>query len=304
MNADKHRYKIKFQTSKKSALICVHLRLIFFFFFLNCFLSVVVAQSKIAVLLPEKNAQSQTFAGKLENSLSKNLKVLDASLSEAAFRSAKYEKPFNLSREESKNIGAAIGCDYFLLIKADTLQRYSFSKKEFYESYVVIYAISSRSGQLVFWKLTNGEAETAETAEKKLFDSMNDLSAEISDKLRIASKEEPNEKPAAKLEELPAENSPEAKNFRSPLPYKRIRPEYTKIANLYSVEATVDAEIDVDENGKILNIEIVRWAGFGLDESVTETIRKMQWRAASRDGKNLPLRVLLRYNFKKIDEDE
>jgi TonB family protein len=304
MNADKHRYKTKFQISKKSAFICGYLRLIFFFFFLSYCLSTVVAQSKIAVLVPEKNAQNQTFAEKLGNSLSKNFKILDASLSEAAFRSAKYEKPFNLSREESKNIGAAIGCDYFLLVKGETLRRYSFSKKEFYESYAGVYAVSSRSGRLIFWRLTNSEAETAELAERKLFDSMNDLSAEISDNLTIASKEELDEKPAAKLEELPAENSPEAKNFRPPLPYKRIRPEYTKIANLYSVEATVDAEIDVDENGKILNIEIVRWAGFGLDESVTETIRKMQWRAASRDGKNLPLRVLLRYNFKKIDNDE
>jgi len=290
-------------STKPSVFICVHLWTIFFLFFLNCSLLAVSAQSKIAVLTPEENAQTQKFAVNLEISLSNNFRVLDASLSEMAFRSAKYEKPFNLSREESKNIGAAIGCDYFLLVKADTLRRYSFSKKEFYESYAVVYAVSSRSGRLVFWKMTNGEAETAEKAERKLFDSIKDLSAEISDKLRIASKEELDEKPVAKLEELPTENSPEAKNFRPPLPYKRIRPEYTRIANLYSVEATVDAEVDVDENGKILNIEIARWAGFGLDESVTETIRKMQWRAASRGGKNLPLRVLLRYNFKKATDN-
>jgi hypothetical protein len=30
----------------------------------------------------------------------------------------------------------------------------------------------------------------------------------------------------------------------------------------------------------------------------------MQWRPASRDGKALPLRVLLRYNFKKIEDGE
>jgi len=287
---------------KKSVFICVYLWLIFLSFFLNSPLLAASGQSRVTVLVPEKNTQSQTFAEKLEISLSNNFKVLDSSLSETAFRSAKYEKPFNLSREESKNIGAAIGCDYFLLVKADTLRRYSFSKKEFYESYAVVYAVSSRSGRLVFWKLTNGEAETAEKAERKLFDSMKDLAAEISDKLRTTSKEEPNEKPNAKLEELPAENSPEAKNFRPPLPYKRIRPEYTRIANLYGIEATVDAEINVDENGKILKIEIVRWAGFGLDESVTETIYKMQWRAASRNGKTLPLRVLLRYNFKKIEQ--
>ncbi len=287
-----------------SVFICVHLWLIIFLFSSNCSLLTASAQSKIAVLVPEKNAQSQIFAEKIESSLSKNFKILDASLSETAYRSAKYEKPFNLSLKESKNIGAAIGCDYFLLVKADTLRRYSFEKKEFYESFAVVYTVSSRTGRLVFWKLINSEAETVEKSEKKLFDSINDLSAELSDKLKLAAKEELSEKNAAKLEELPAENSPEAKNFRPPLPYKRIKPEYTKIANLYSVEATVDVEIDVDENGKILKTEIVRWAGFGLDESVTETIGKMQWRAASRDGKTLSLRVLLRYNFKKIEDEE
>ena len=270
----------------------------------HCSLLAAFAQSKLAILVPEKNTQSRNFTEKFESSLSKNFKVLDASLSETAFSSANYEKPFNLSLEESKNIGTAIGCDYFLLVKADTLRRYSFEKKEFYESYATIYVVSSRTGRLVFWKLINSETETVEKSERKLFDSINDLSAELSNKLKLAAKEELSEKPAARLEELPAENSPEAKNFRPPLPYKRIKPEYTKIANLHSIEATVDAEIEVDENGKILKTEIMRWAGFGLDESVIKTIYKMQWRPASRDGKALPLRVLLRYNFKKIEDGE
>lgn len=284
-----------------SVFICVHLWTIFFPFFSNHSLLAVSAQSRIAVLVPEKTAQSQTFVEKLEKSLSENFKVFDDSLSESAYRAANYEKPFNLSLANAKNTGAAIGCNYFLLVKAETLRRYSFEKKEFYESYAAVFAVSSRSGRLVFWKLTKGEAETAEKAERKLFDAAKDLAAEIFAKLKITAQEESNEKNRAKLEELPAENSTAAKNFRPPLPYKRIRPEYTPIANLYGIEATVDAEIDVDENGKILKIEIVRWAGFGLDESVAETIRKMQWRAASRDGKTLPIRVLIRYNFKKAD---
>ena len=95
-------------------------------------------------------------------------------------------------------------------------------------------------------------------------------------------------KPAEKkaIEEVPNENTPEAKNFRPPLPYRRISPEYTKIANYYDVEATVDILIDVDADGKILKTEIVRWAGYGLDESVTETVRKMNWRPAERNRKN------------------
>jgi TonB family protein len=75
------------------------------------------------------------------------------------------------------------------------------------------------------------------------------------------------------------------------------------LASLYFVEATVDIEIEVDETGKLLKTEIVRWAGFGLDESVTDAIRKMNWRPASRNGKTLPLRVLLRYNFKKLEKE-
>ncbi|MBA3631432.1 MAG: TonB family protein [Acidobacteria bacterium] len=263
-----------------------------------------VAAQKLAVLVPEKTAQTKQFAEKLETSLSPNFKILDDSLSEIAFLSAKHEKPFNLSLEEAKNVGAAIGCDYFLLIKAENLVRYSFERKEYQESYAAVYAISSRTGRLIFWKLAGGEAENAEKADGKLFALINDLAAEISDKLKSTTKEELNEKPAPKLEELPAEDSPEAKNFRPPLPYRSIKPSYTRTAYLYSVEATVDIEIDVDENGKILRTKIVRWAGFGLDESVTETVRKMNWRPASRNGKPLPMRVLLRYNFKKTKPDD
>ncbi len=268
------------------------------------FADISLAQQKIAVLVPEKTIQSQIFIEKLENSLSNNFKVLDDSLSEAAFRSAKYEKPFNLSLEESKNIGAAIGCDYFLLIKTASQRRYSLEKKDYYESYAVVYGVSSRTGRLVFWKLSNSEAETAEKAENKLFALTNDVSAEIFDKLKIVTKDELNEKAAQKLEQLPAEDSPEAKGFRPPLPYKRIKPPYTRLADSYSVEATVDIEIDVDENGKILRTQITRWAGFGLNESVDKTIKQMNWKPADRNGKTLPMRVLLRYNFRKIEKDE
>jgi TonB family protein len=265
-------------------------------------LSTLSAQ-KLAVLVPEKNGQSTNFAEKLETSLSGKLKVLDASLSETAFRTESYANPFNLTTTESKIIGAAIGCDYFLLVKAANQRRSTFGKPEFYESYAAVYVVSARTGRLVFWKLSSVEAETPAKADKLLFASSDDLSVEIFEKLKTVGKEELNEKPSAQnIEELPAEDSLEAKNLRPPLPYKRIKPEYTRLASLYFVEATVEIEIEVDAGGKLLKTEIVRWAGFGLDESVTDTIRKMQWRPASRNGKFLPMRVLLRYNFKKLTE--
>ncbi len=263
-----------------------------------------IMAQKIAVLVPEKNEQSAVFAEKLENSLSAKLKILDASLSETAFRAADYEAPFNLTTKEAKIIGARLGCEYFLLVKAANQRRSTFARAEFYESYAAVYVVSSRTGRLVFWKLQSFEEETPAKAGKALLASTDDLSAEISEKLKSVSKDELNEKPSPNIEDLPFEESAETKNFRPPLPYKRIKPEYTKTAYLYSVEATVEIEIEVDKTGKLLKTEIVRWAGFGLDESVTETIRKMQWRAADRNGKSLPMRVLLRYNFKKIEKED
>ncbi len=285
-----------------SSFIRVHLRLIILPFFFSS-ASIVFAQPKIAVLVPDKTAQSRIYAEKLKESLSSPVKILDDSLSDAAYRSQTYEKPFNLSLDEAKKIGAAIGCDYFLLVKAQNQRRVSLSKGDFYESYAVIFTVSSRTGRLVLWKLDSFEAEKAEKADKKLFDSVKSPAAEISAKLKDADEAESDKKSSTKFENLPEEDSPEAENFRPPLPYKRFRPEYTALANLYRVEATVDAELEVDETGKILKIEIARWAGFGLDESVAENIRKMNWRPADRNGKTLSVRVLLRYNFKKIDPE-
>ena len=262
-----------------------------------------VFAQKIAVLTPEKNGQSERFAEKLETSLSKYFKVLDSSLSAAAFLSSNPEKPFNMSSDEAKIIGAAIGCDFFLLVRSVNQRRYSFEKKEYYESYAVIYAVSSRTGRLVSWKLQTFNAANPPNADKLLFDSIDISAKETAAKLAEIFKIELNEK-RAKLEEVPDENSTDAKNFRSPLPYKRISPPYTALANLYGITATLDIEADFDEDGKISRTEIVRWAGFGLDEAVAETVRKMNWRPALKNGKAIPIRVLLRYNFKKIEKEE
>ncbi|MGH6862143.1 MAG: energy transducer TonB, partial [Phyllobacterium sp.] len=77
----------------------------------------------------------------------------------------------------------------------------------------------------------------------------------------------------------------------------------TQTAYLYEVAATVDAEVTIDEKGNLTQLDIVRWAGYGLDEAVIEAIRKMNWRPGERDGKPLPMRVLLRYNFTKLEKE-
>lgn len=274
---------------------------ILFLLFLT--LATSVFAQRIAVISSTKTTQVAVIKSNLEDSLSQKHKIINGDLAESVFQSANFENPYNLSTEEAQNLGNAVGCDYVLLLKGENLRRTSLAKPEYYESYLAVYVVSSRTGRLIFWKLKSEEAENAKTANENLFAVINDLASEISMNISLANKNEivevlPN------VAELPDENSPEAKNFRSPLPYKRIRPVYTSLASSYGIKATVDALVDLDENGKITRIGITRWAGYELDESVIKTINEMQWRAAFVEGKPLPIRVLLRYNFKKIEKED
>lgn len=223
-------------------------------------------------------------------------------MSDAAFRSTPIDNPFNLTAEESKRIGSAIGCDYFLLVRSANLRRSSTQRPEYYESNAVIYAVSSRTGRLVLWRLQKFEASKPADAAKQLDDSVDALATEIAVKLKATSRAEIDEPAPPSIEEVPDANSPDAKNFRAPIPYRRLKPEYTAIAGLYDVAATVEILVDLDATGTIERTEITRWAGFGLDEAVEKAVRQMNWRPAERGGKTLSMRFLLRYNFKKLEQ--
>ena len=265
------------------------------------FIAPIAAQS-VAVLSPDKAESSKSFAEKLENALSKKLRVLDNSMSEAAFSSANAENPFNLTAANSKAVGSAIGCDYFILVRSATQRRSSSVRPEYFESYAAVFAVSSRTGRLVFWRLLSFDASKPEDAQTSLNDAMFQLAVEVENKLTSTTKNELAEIAPPSLEEPPDDNSPAAKNFRAPVPFRRLKPEYTADAFLYNIEATVEIVVDLDNKGKIIRTEIVRWAGYGLDESVEKTVRSMNWRPAERNSKPLPMRFLLRYNFKKIEK--
>ncbi|MEP7076633.1 MAG: energy transducer TonB [Acidobacteriota bacterium] len=255
---------------------------------------------KIAILAPKDDAPNDAIAQ--EFSAAFGPKAIDLTLADAAYRSVKFEDPFNLTANQGKQIGAVIGCSGSVIVKAETLRRTSSAQPVYFESYVAIFAVVSRTGHLAYWKLITSEDSSREGAERNLLDSFRKVSAnlieEINDKIV-------KDTPAANtgFEEMPENGSREAKNFRPPIPYLRIKPEYTPQAYLYDAKGTVEIQVDLDDKGNIVATEIKRWVGFGLEDSVTQAVRKMNWRPGERDGKPLPTRFLLRYNFKKIDKE-
>jgi TonB family protein len=95
------------------------------------------------------------------------------------------------------------------------------------------------------------------------------------------------------------DNSSTNQQVRPPRPYRRFKPVYPESAAHAEVEAVVDVLVDIDAHGEVGHIEIARWAGYGLDQAVIETIKQMHFFPAMRAGVAVPMRVLLRYNFRK-----
>ena len=149
-------------------------------------LSAFTFAQKIAVLAPEKNPSTENFIEKLEVAFPENAKVLDDALGDAAYRSQSFDKPFNLTLAQAKNVGAAIGCDFFLLIKTGDLKRASSARGNFYESFAAIFVVSARTGRLVFFTVESRESNVQKDAQARLFDSAKFLATEIFERIKIA----------------------------------------------------------------------------------------------------------------------
>ena len=263
-------------------------------------LSTSVNAQRIAVIEPERKGVEE-LGSAVRSDLASDFKILDDSMADAAFRSVTLADPFNLATSEARRIGEVLGVNSFILLRSTLQRRASIDREAYFEAYAIAYVVNSRTGSLIGWFRESVEAANEKESHAKLIAKTKPLAERISASLKANQFSIVRD---AKFEEVPAEDSPLAKGLRTPVPYRRLRPEYTDLASSYGVRATVDIEVDIDADGAIARTSIERWAGFGLDESVEKAVRSMNWRPAERNGKPLPMRILLRYNFVKVEKDE
>ena len=257
---------------------------------------------RISILAPDASAQNKEILNSLRSALAKRVTVLDEMLAASAFNASSPQHPFNQTTEEAEKLGSAIGCDFMILVRSATLRRSSSERSEFYEAYAAIFAVSSRSGRLISFDLLRHDAARSAAATDLLKLDVEVYSHTLAEKMKDTAKAELTEQPRPQMEEVPDVPSP-PKGFRAPIPYLRIKPVYTPEAGYYDIAATVDIEVDLRADGTIAATRITRWAGYGLDESVDQTVRKMNWRPAERAGRSIPMRFMLRYNFKRLDKE-
>ncbi|HEX8282533.1 MAG TPA: TonB family protein [Pyrinomonadaceae bacterium] len=234
------------------------------------------------------------------------LAVLDRGMSAAAARGAGYAGSLNMTLAEARALGAAVGCDFFLTGDAQTIRRSSSARPMYFEAYASVFVVSARTGRLVTWDRPSAEGATAEEAEAALLATLErDAAALYAGAVALeAGREErvrfePEPAGGAVIDLSTGDGASANPDLREPAPYRRLRPAYTEAAARAEAEATVDVAVEIGDDGRVGGVTVVRWAGFGLDEEVVSTVRRMNFRPAERDGESVAVRVLLRYNFRR-----
>jgi len=232
---------------------------------------------------------------------------IDRDQATAAALGAGFDGSLNLTTQQARDIGSAMDCDFYFIGEAQTLLRSPSTKSPYYESYAAIFLVSARTGRLVLWERPAVQRDTPQEAEKALLAILS--GAETRQRyftaMRRAEDDERAERvtaveSGAQIIDVMSDSDSESDQLvRAPRPYRRWKPPYPETAARAEVEATVDVLVDIDARGEVGRLEIARWAGYGLDQSVIDTVRQMHFFPAMRDGVAIPMRVLLRYNFRK-----
>jgi TonB family protein len=82
------------------------------------------------------------------------------------------------------------------------------------------------------------------------------------------------------------------------VPTYRFEPAYADKARLVGHQGAIALWIVVDSQGEVERAAIVRPLGLGLDQSALHAVRSWKFKPATRDGKPVPVRVMVEVSFR------
>lgn len=85
----------------------------------------------------------------------------------------------------------------------------------------------------------------------------------------------------------------------------KVIPVYPPFARKQEMQGAVLLRVTINEEGRVVEVEIVKKGGFGFDEAAVKAIRESTFIPAKRDGKSLSCKALLpiRFELKTSDVD-
>ncbi len=236
--------------------------------------------------------------------------IVEPALLHPALTALGYEGSLNMSTDEARRLGSAIGCDFFVIGKAEVVTRSERAKESHQEGLLAVMIVDGRSGTLAVFDLLIEKAQSSEKAVTAVSKALAARASGYVDQMIQfrASRESISPSPAIqraefeRLEDMPLEGSRQAVGFKPPEFLSRVKPEYTAEAERADVNATVEVMVVLRSSGEVGEAEITRWAGFGLEDSALRAIRQLKFNPATRNGQPVSVRAMIRYNFRRIGQ--
>jgi len=239
--------------------------------------------------------------------LNEPLELVDEQQVASAVHGSGYRGSLNLSLREARDLGMSIGCEYYIVGKAVVARRVgpigteAGSGAEYYPGVIGLFLVAARSGRLAAFAFQQVEGKSEEAARRRLLSSLDAAWGQLKTGL-VAGRRADAGPPSQSSEDGAITDlddpSTSMNGVTQPVFYERLKPQYTSEAQLAGITATVEVQAVFRANGHVTDVEVVRWAGFGLDESARQTAARLRFKPAERNGRPISVRALVRYNFK------
>lgn len=282
--------------------------LFYFLFFLLCIThfspssKAQTAEEKTSLAIIFEDTESESIFPKLAKILSQNnFSLQEESLTKTVRKNLKFPNQLNLSTKEARNLGQALGVDVFLILKSKIVERAEVGAILYGEGSLAVAFVSSKSGKLILFDFVETRQTNltlaSENLAKELINKIPSYTKEVSKTLAEQLNPPSLDPQDFEAIDIPSEGSQLAKNFDLPEFTSRKQPSYTENARKMGISAVVELEVVLRKDGKVGNIEVIHWAGFGLDESAIAAVKELKFEPALLDGQAISCRALIRYNF-------
>lgn len=256
------------------------------------------AQPRIAILNFNGEAEAATHLRKAVSQ--SEFTLVDPDQMNIALKGAGYSGSLNLTLDEARALGLSIGCDYYVIGLAKVLRRLASEQEFYFDVMVAAFLVETRSGKLLRFSFKKAPVAKENLATQQLAEFAQTIWRQSADAIKSSAQEIANNQ-RAELYDLSSDEAAKL-NIKPPQFYRRIKPEYTETAEFAGVTATIELQAVFQSDGRIGAIEVIRWGGFGLDESAVATVRQLRFEPAKLNGRSVNVSAVVQYNFRKEEK--
>ena len=258
----------------------------------------VLSQPRIAILNFNGETEAATQLRKVVSQ--SEFTLVDPDQMNIALKGAGYSGSLNLTLDEARALGLSIGCDYYVIGLAKVLRRLASEQEFYFDVMVAAFLVETRSGKLLRFSFEKAPVAKENLATQQLAEFAQTIWRQSADAIKSSAQEIANNQ-RAELYDLSSDEAAKL-NIKPPQFYRRIKPEYSETAEFAGVTATIELQAVFQSDGRIGAIEVIRWGGFGLDESAVATVRQLRFEPAKLNGRSVNVSAVVQYNFRKEEK--